>query len=153
MLTFSPIRISSCCGMTCAFRFMSRYSESITSRVPIRHCIISSIRYEQPRPARSFCYVDDLIDGILSMMLSGKDLAGAVNLGNPGEHTILDVAEKVLRFANSRSRVRFAPFPPDDPRQRQPDLTLARTALGWQPSVTLDDGLKETIAYFRPALS
>lgn len=109
--------------------------------------------YGDGRQTRSFCYVDDLIEGIVRMMQSGQDMTGPVNLGNPGEFTMLELAEKVLRLANSRSRLRFAPLPADDPRQRKPDLTLAASVLGWQPAVTLDDGLKETVAYFRRALN
>jgi UDP-glucuronate decarboxylase len=109
--------------------------------------------YGDGRQTRSFCYVDDLIDGIVRMMHSGEEMTGPVNLGNPGEFTMLELAEKVLRLVGSRSRLRFAPLPADDPRQRQPDLTLARNVLGWQPGVTLDDGLKETVAYFRRLLN
>jgi len=109
--------------------------------------------YGDGRQTRSFCYVDDLIDGIVRMMQSGADMTGPVNLGNPGEFSMLELAEKVLRLAGSKSRLRFAPLPADDPRQRRPDLTLARNELGWQPAVTLDDGLKETVAYFRRLLN
>src|SRR6185437_11633409 len=103
--------------------------------------------YGDGRQTRSFCYVDDLIEGIVRMMRSGQDMTGPVNLGNPDEFTMLELAEKVLGLAGSRSRIRFAPLPADDPRQRKPDLTLARKVLGWQPAVTLEDGLKETVAY------
>ncbi|MDE2451210.1 MAG: SDR family oxidoreductase [Gammaproteobacteria bacterium] len=109
--------------------------------------------YGDGRQTRSFCYVDDLIDGIIRLMQSGVELTGPINLGNPGEFTMLELAEKVVKLAESRSSIRFAPLPADDPRQRQPDLTLARRELGWQPRVSLDDGLKETIAYFRRVLN
>lgn len=109
--------------------------------------------YGDGRQTRSFCYVDDLIDGIVRLMHSGPELTGPINLGNPGEFTMLELAEKVLQLAASRSRIRFAALPADDPRQRQPDLALAREKLGWQPRVSLEDGLKETIAYFKRALN
>jgi UDP-glucuronate decarboxylase len=98
---------------------------------------------------RSFCYVDDLIEGMLRLMESPPTLTGPVNVGNPGEFTMLELAEKVLRLTGSDSKITFKPLPQDDPRQRQPDISLAREALGWQPKVGLDDGLKETIHYFR----
>lgn len=97
--------------------------------------------------------MDDLIDGVVRMMRSGVTMTGPVNLGNPGEFTMLELAERVLKLAQSRSRIRFAPLPADDPRQRRPDLTLAERELGWRPTVALEDGLKETIAYFRRLLN
>jgi len=100
---------------------------------------------------RSFCYVDDLIDGLLRMMNQDAE-SGPINLGNPGEFTIRELAETVLRLTGSSSRLSFLPLPADDPVQRQPDITLARTALDWQPKVALEDGLRETIAYFRKLL-
>ena len=99
--------------------------------------------------SRSFCYVDDLIEAILRMMDTPKDFTGPVNIGNPGEFTMLELAEKVLQLTGSSSRLQFKPLPPDDPRQRQPDISLARKELDWSPKVSLHDGLKETIAYFR----
>jgi UDP-glucuronate decarboxylase len=102
---------------------------------------------------RSFCYVDDLIEGMLRMMDSEKGFFGPVNLGNPGEFTMLELAEKVLRATGSKSRLVKRPLPADDPRQRKPDISLARTELGWEPKVALDDGLRETIAYFRKLLA
>lgn len=101
---------------------------------------------------RSFCYVDDLIDGMIRLMDSPADFTGPVNIGNPGEFTMLELAETVLRLTGSRSRLRHEPLPQDDPKQRQPDINLARSALGWEPKVKLEDGLKETIAYFRSIL-
>jgi UDP-glucuronate decarboxylase len=98
---------------------------------------------------RSFCYVDDLIDGLIRLMDSAADFPGPVNLGNPGEYTMLGLAENVLRLTASGSRIVFRPLPSDDPRQRQPDIELAHRMLGWTPRVSLEDGLKETIAYFR----
>jgi UDP-glucuronate decarboxylase len=101
---------------------------------------------------RSFCYVDDLIDGLMRMMNSPADFAGPVNIGNPAEFTMLQLAEEVLRLTGSTSKLIFKPLPADDPRQRQPDISLAREMLEWTPRVNLDDGLKETIAYFRVLL-
>jgi UDP-glucuronate decarboxylase len=108
--------------------------------------------YGDGSQTRSFCYVDDLIDGFLLMMDSEKGFYGPMNLGNPGEFTMLELAEKVLRIVGSKSRVVHRPLPPDDPRQRQPDITLAKKKLGWEPKVGLDDGLKETVAYFKSVL-
>jgi UDP-glucuronate decarboxylase len=102
---------------------------------------------------RSFCYVDDLIEAIIRMMKSGANLPGPINLGNPSEFTMLELAEKIIRFTFSKSRVVHLTLPSDDPRQRQPDISLAREKLMWEPKVSLDDGLKETIAYFRRVLS
>ena len=98
---------------------------------------------------RSFCYVDDLVEAISRLMLTEDACTGPVNLGNSSEFTILELAEKVIRFTNSKSQLIFKPLPQDDPLQRQPDLSRAKALLGWQPKVALDDGLKETIAYFR----
>ena len=101
---------------------------------------------------RSFCYVDDLIEAMVRMMSTPESFPGPVNVGNPDEITILQLAESVIRLTGSRSRIEFKPLPTDDPRQRQPDISLAKKMLGWEPKVTLDDGLKETIAYFRAKL-
>jgi len=102
---------------------------------------------------RSFCYVDDLVEGMLRMM-DAEGFLGPVNLGNPGEFTMLELAEKVLSLAGSRSKLTFLPLPQDDPRQRQPVIELAKAKLGgWEPKVNLHDGLKETIAYFRRVLA
>jgi UDP-glucuronate decarboxylase len=100
---------------------------------------------------RSFCYVDDLIDGMVRMMNNDSDLVGPVNIGNPNEFTMLELAEKVIELTGSRSRVVHQPLPQDDPKQRQPDITLARERLGWQPRVQLAEGLGQTIGYFRHA--
>ena len=100
---------------------------------------------------RSFCYVDDLIDGMVRMM-NCEGFTGPVNIGNPGEFTIRELAEKVIALTGSRSKIVFRPLPSDDPRQRQPDIRLAREKLGWGPSVNLDEGLKRTIEYFRQVL-
>jgi UDP-glucuronate decarboxylase len=101
---------------------------------------------------RSFCYVDDLVEGITRLMLTDNSCTGPINLGNSSEFTILELAEKVIKFTNTRSKLIFKPLPQDDPRQRQPDLAKARALLNWQPKVVLDDGLKETIGYFKRTL-
>ena len=109
--------------------------------------------YGSGEQTRSFCYVDDLVEGMLRMM-DCDDFTGPVNLGNPGEFTMLELAQKVLSLVGSKSKLTFAPLPQDDPKQRQPVIELARAKLGgWQPKVGLDDGLKETIAYFRKVLA
>ncbi len=108
--------------------------------------------YGSGQQTRSFCYVDDLIDGLVRMMDSPIDVPGPLNLGNPAEFTILELAEKVLRLTGSKSKLVSMPLPLDDPRQRQPDISLAREKLHWEPRVALNDGLKETIAYFKKVL-
>jgi len=102
---------------------------------------------------RSFCYVDDLIDAMVRLMDSPPDFTGPVNIGNPCDVTMLELAERVITLTGSRSRLIHQPLPSDDPRQRQPDIRLARDMLAWEPKVCLDDGLKETIAYFRQLLA
>lgn len=109
--------------------------------------------YGNGQQTRSFCYVDDLIEGFVRMMQSPADFVGPVNMGNPGEFTILELAEKVLNLVGGKSKLTFHPLPIDDPKQRQPDITLAKEKLGWEPKVTLEDGLKETVAYFRKTLN
>jgi UDP-glucuronate decarboxylase len=109
--------------------------------------------YGDGSQTRSFCYVDDLIEGMLRMMDTEAGFAGPVNLGNPVESTMLELAEHVLRLTDSKSRLVKMPLPEDDPRQRKPDIGIARQKLGWQPGVALEDGLKETIAYFRKLLA
>lgn len=109
--------------------------------------------YGDGSQTRSFCFVDDLIDGVVRMMRSPEGVTGPVNLGNPGEFTMLELAEKILHLAGSKSRIVFEPLPVDDPQQRQPNITMAKDMLGWQPKVSLDDGLKETLVYFRKLLN
>ena len=104
--------------------------------------------YGDGTQTRSFCYVDDLIEGFVRLMASPDDLTGPVNLGNPGEFTMIELAEAVKDLTGSRSPLVHEPLPQDDPRQRQPDITLAREALVWAPRVALREGLKPTIAYF-----
>jgi len=101
---------------------------------------------------RSFCYVDDLIEGVIRLMGTEHGFCGPVNLGNPRETSMLELAEMVLRMTRSRSKLVFHPLPQDDPRQRQPDIKLARERLGWEPRVDLDTGLEQTIHYFRDHL-
>ncbi|MFM9972789.1 MAG: UDP-glucuronic acid decarboxylase family protein [Burkholderiales bacterium] len=108
--------------------------------------------YGDGKQSRSFCYVDDLVAGLIKLMESPADFTGPVNLGNPSEFTMLELAELVLRLTASRSRLVFRPLPQDDPRQRQPNIALARQSLGWEPSVSLQDGLAPTIAHFKAVL-
>ncbi|NDA93049.1 MAG: SDR family oxidoreductase [Betaproteobacteria bacterium] len=98
---------------------------------------------------RSFCYVDDLIEAMLRMMDSPADFVGPVNIGNPGEFTMLELAEMVLRLTGSRSKISFRPLPSDDPKQRRPDISLAKRALDWEPKISLEEGLVKTIDYFK----
>ena len=105
--------------------------------------------YGTGEQTRSFCYVDDLIDGFMALMSSGPELSGPINLGNPDEFTIRELAEQVKDLTGSRSEIVLKPLPSDDPRQRQPDISQARQALGWRPSVSLSQGLPRTIAYFQ----
>jgi UDP-glucuronate decarboxylase len=102
---------------------------------------------------RSFCYVDDLIDALVRLMKSPDDFTGPVNLGNPQEFTIRQLAEKVIALTGARSSLTYEPLPSDDPRQRRPDISLAKSALGWEPAASLDQGLPKTIAYFRAQLA
>ena len=104
--------------------------------------------YGEGAQTRSFCYVDDLVDALMRLMATGDDFTGPVNIGNAGEFTILELAERVIALTGSKSRIVKKPLPSDDPLQRQPDLSLARSKLRWEPTTRLDDGLKKTIAYF-----
>jgi len=108
--------------------------------------------YGDGSQSRSFCYVDDLIEGFLRLMATEHGFTGPVNMGNPNEFTMLELAEKVLHTVGGHSKLVFQPLPADDPKQRQPDITLARGKLAWEPKVQLDDGLKETTAYFKKLL-
>lgn len=104
--------------------------------------------YGEGQQTRSFCYVDDLIEGFVRMMGTPDEVTGPINLGNPGEFTMLQLAERVLSLTGSSSKLVFRPLPQDDPRQRQPDITQAKAVLDWQPSIALDHGLEKTISYF-----
>ena len=105
--------------------------------------------YGDGSQTRSFCYVDDLVEGMVRLMNTADEFIGPVNVGNPGEFTILELADTVLKLTGSTSKIVYKPLPEDDPLQRQPDITLARNTLGWEPTIPLDEGLKKTIAYFR----
>jgi len=105
--------------------------------------------FGQGDQTRSFCYRDDLVEGLVRLMNGPDDFVGPVNLGNPGEFTILELAELILELTGSKSKLRFEPLPADDPTQRQPDIGLAREKLGWEPTVPLREGLQKTIAWFR----
>ena len=105
--------------------------------------------YGDGSQTRSFCYVSDLVEGLVRLMNSPDELTGPINLGNPNEMTVREMAEVVVRQCGSRSRITFAPLPADDPKQRQPDITKAQQLLGWRPTVALADGLAPTIEYFR----
>ena len=102
---------------------------------------------------RSFCYVDDLVDAMIRMMESPDDLTGPINIGNPGEFTMLELAQQVIALTGSKSRISYLPLPADDPRQRCPDISLASKALNWEPRISLADGLKKTIDYFKQQLA
>jgi len=109
--------------------------------------------YGDGSQTRSFCFVDDMIDGIIKMMNSDDSITGPINLGNPQEFTILDLAKKVIELTGSRSKIVFKPLPQDDPMQRKPVIDLAREKLGWQPKIALEEGLKKTIEYFDKLLN
>jgi UDP-glucuronate decarboxylase len=105
------------------------------------------------RQTRSFCYVDDMIDGLVKMMNGPDDFVGPVNLGNPGEYSMLELAEAIITLTGSKSRMEFHPLPVDDPRRRQPSTALAKEKLGWEPKVELRQGLEKTISYFRELIT
>ncbi|MFW6147357.1 MAG: UDP-glucuronic acid decarboxylase family protein [Thermodesulfobacteriota bacterium] len=104
--------------------------------------------YGDGSQTRSFCYVDDLIESIIRLMNTSEEVTGPINLGNPSECTILELAQKIIELTNSSSEITFQPLPEDDPKKRQPDITLARKILSWQPTVSLEEGLQKTIKYF-----
>ena len=104
------------------------------------------------RQSRSFCYVDDMTEALIRLMATPDDFTGPVNLGNPAEFTILELAEKIVALTGSASDIVFRPLPSDDPLQRCPDIDLARTSLGWESSIKLDEGLEKTIRYFEDRL-
>ena len=105
--------------------------------------------YGDGRQTRSFCFVDDLIDGLFRLMNSPDDFTGPVNIGNPGEYTILELADKIITLTGSNSTIVYKPLPQDDPLQRKPDITLAREKLGWNPVTEMENGLQRTIDYFK----
>ena len=108
--------------------------------------------FGEGRQTRSFCFVDDMIEGFLRMMNNPDGFTGPVNLGNPNEFTILELAERVVRLTGSRSKIVFKPLPADDPTQRRPEIGLARQKLGWQPTIELEEGLRRTIDFFKEFL-
>jgi UDP-glucuronate decarboxylase len=108
--------------------------------------------FGEGRQTRSFCYVSDLIDGMIKMMENEQEFIGPVNLGNPVENSILEFAEKIITITGSKSKIINKPLPQDDPKQRRPDITLAQEKLGWQPVVDLETGLKTTADYFKSKL-
>ncbi len=109
--------------------------------------------YGDGSQTRSFCYADDLVEGFMRLMNSDDAVTGPINMGNPGEFTMIELAERVLRLTGSKSKLIFMPLPQDDPKQRQPDITRAKSVLGWEPKVALEQGLEKTIAYFRTVLA
>jgi len=108
--------------------------------------------YGDGSQTRSFCYVDDLINGLIAIMATDRSFTGPINLGNPFECTVVDLANKIINLTNSRSKIVFKPLPEDDPKQRRPDIGLAQSKLNWSPEIPLDDGLKQTIRYFKDYL-
>lgn len=109
--------------------------------------------YGDGEQTRSFCFVDDLVDGLVRLMNSPDDVTGPINLGNPGEFTIKQLAEAIIELTGSKSKLSHKPLPQDDPRQRKPDISLAKKTLDWEPNIALETGLKETIAYFEGIVS
>ena len=121
----------------------------------VSNFIIAALRnepisiYGDGLQTRSFCYVDDLIDGFLKLMDSDRAITGPINIGNPGEFTMRELAEKVIALTGSKSEICYEPLPQDDPKQRRPDITQAQQKLGWQPTIAIDEGLTRTIDYFQ----
>jgi UDP-glucuronate decarboxylase len=109
--------------------------------------------YGQGEQTRSFCYVDDLVRALMALMATGDEVTGPINLGNPAELTVRDLAEQVIGLTGSKSKIVYKPLPSDDPRQRCPDITLARKTLQWSPTIPLEEGLQRTIAYFRTLMA
>jgi UDP-glucuronate decarboxylase len=108
--------------------------------------------YGDGSQSRSFCYVDDLLEGMIRLMNSREDFTGPVNIGNPNEFTMLELAEKVIKLTGSKSKIIYMPLPADDPTQRQPNISLAKKELGWEPKIMLDEGLAKTIDYFKSVI-
>ncbi len=108
--------------------------------------------YGDGQQTRSFCFADDLIEAMMRTMNTGDDFTGPVNIGNPGEFTMLELAKVILEVTGSKSELKFLPLPSDDPKQRQPDISLAKSALGWEPKVRLREGIEKTVDYFREAI-
>ena len=121
----------------------------------VSNCIMQALNnkditiYGDGSQTRSFCYVDDLVDGMIKMMNNSQGFIGPVNLGNPSERTVLDLAQKIIELTNSKSKIVFLPLPSDDPVKRKPDISLAKKELNWEPKVDIVDGLTNTIEYFK----
>jgi UDP-glucuronate decarboxylase len=109
--------------------------------------------YGDGSQTRSFCFVEDMVEGFIRLMATGDDVTGPVNLGNPGEFTVRELAEQIIRMTGSSSKIVHRPLPTDDPRQRRPDITVATRELSWTPGIALAEGLKSTIAYFERQLT
>ncbi|MEI6839069.1 MAG: SDR family NAD-dependent epimerase/dehydratase, partial [Alcaligenaceae bacterium] len=109
--------------------------------------------YGEGNQTRSFCYVDDLIGAFIRLMATGNEITGPINLGNPNEFTIIELAKTVIEMTNSKSDLKFVALPSDDPKQRRPDISLAQAQLGWQPNISLHDGLARTIPYFEQMIA
>jgi UDP-glucuronate decarboxylase len=108
--------------------------------------------YGDGTQTRSFCFASDLIEGFVRLMNTPDDFTGPVNLGNPGEFSMLELAEKIIEVTGSKSKIQHLPLPADDPKQRRPDISLAQERLGWEPTIPLEEGLKKTVTYFRALL-
>ena len=108
--------------------------------------------YGDGKQTRSFCYVDDLIDGLIKLMDSNDEITGPINLGNPNEFSMIELASLIIEYTNSKSKINFYPLPEDDPKQRQPEISLAKSYLKWEPKIELNDGLKKTIKYFKEVI-
>ena len=140
------------------FNTYGPYMQEADGRV-VSNFIVQALRHEpitlygDGRQTRSFCYVTDLVEGVRRLMDTRDDVTGPVNLGNPEEHSVLALAELIKELTNSRAPIQLCPLPLDDPKQRRPDITQARTLLGWQPTTRLRDGLARTIEYFDRTLS
>ena len=136
------------------FNTYGPYMDPTDGRV-VTNFIIQSLKnqditvYGEGNQTRCFCYVDDMVDGLIKMMETNDDFTGPVNLGNPYEFTILDVAEKIIEKTNSDSKIIHCPLPADDPTQRKPDITIANDKLNWDPKIMLDEGLDKTIEYYK----
>jgi UDP-glucuronate decarboxylase len=109
--------------------------------------------YGDGTQTRAFCYVSDLIEGLIRMMNNPDKFVGPVNLGHPGERTILDFAKLIIKMTNSNSKIVFRPLPSDDPTQRDPNISLAKEKLNWEPAVSVENGLEQTIAYFKTKIA
>jgi len=105
--------------------------------------------YGDGNQTRSFCFVDDLIDGMIKMMASPKGLTGPINIGNPNEYKMIDIAKKIIKFTQSKSQIIYLSLPEDDPKQRKPNIKMANESLNWRPYIDIDEGLKRTIDYFK----